>query len=516
MSLIGPVGRRRPRARIAIGFLYLALCIGAITTLYPFALMISTGLKGPTDQADSRLVPAYLVDNHVLLNKYVDDKYAGDKFDIASSRTGGTASASDLERYRAFLMQLPPDRWLAGFKNAPNQVTGRLTLLYHDWLRKRYRSIDTLNRAYLEENVGFQTVNTPAELMDRADWKPALGSKWQEWIAFKQGLPAEFRVPIRSQWLWQKFLASKFKNQFTLVPQPIAGNAKTFEEIELPGESTRPLALWIEFVAHQPARFRSDPVEEQWERFIGASRAMPIGAANASDLWSRAGPIRREFATRNYGYVLDYILLNGRAVWNTIVFCLLAIMTQLTVNPLAAYALSRYPVRQSGKILIFLLATMAFPTEVAMIPSFLLLKDLGLLNTFAALVLPGAASGYMIFLLKGFFDSLPQELFEAGSIDGAPEATMMLRIAFPLSRPVFGYIALLAFMGAYGAFIYAYLVAQDQRIWTLMVWIYQLQSGGAPKAVVMAALTVAAVPTLVVFLCTQRVIMRGIVLPGER
>jgi multiple sugar transport system permease protein len=145
-----------------------------------------------------------------------------------------------------------------------------------------------------------------------------------------------------------------------------------------------------------------------------------------------------------------------------------------------------------------------------------LLKDLGLLNTFAALVLPGAASGFMIFLLKGFFDSLPQELFEAASIDGAPETTMMLKIAFPLSRPVLGYLALLAFMGSYGAFIYAYLVAQDQRIWTLMVWIYQLQSGGAPKAVIMAALTLAALPTLVVFLCTQRVIMRGIVLPGER
>ncbi|MFQ3668692.1 MAG: ABC transporter permease subunit, partial [Fimbriimonadaceae bacterium] len=164
---------------------------------------------------------------------------------------------------------------------------------------------------------------------------------------------------------------------------------------------------------------------------------------------------------------------------------------------------------------IFLLATMAFPAEVAMIPSFLLLKDLGLLNTFAALVLPTAASGYMIFLLKGFFDSLPQELFEAGQLDGAREVTMMTRIALPLSKPVLGYLALTAFMGAYGAFMYAFLVCQDQRIWTLMVWIYQLQLV-APRSVVMAALTLAAIPTLIVFLSAQRVIMRGIVLPGER
>lgn len=242
---------------------------------------------------------------------------------------------------------------------------------------------------------------------------------------------------------------------------------------------------------------------------------MPVAAYEASIVAKEAGAIRTEFATRNYAYVLDYILINGRAVFNTALFCLLAIATQLTVNPLAAYALSRYPIRQSGQILIFLLATMAFPAEVAMIPSFLLLKDLGLLNTFAALVLPTAASGYMIFLLKGFFDSLPQELFEAGSLDGAKESTMMFRIALPLSKPVLGYLSLLAFMGAYGAFIYAFLVAQDQRIWTLMVWIYQLQNT-APKSVMMAALTLAAIPTLVVFLLAQNAITRGIVLPGER
>ena len=92
---------------------------------------------------------------------------------------------------------------------------------------------------------------------------------------------------------------------------------------------------------------------------------------------------------------------------------------------------------------------------------------------------------------------------------------MMRKIAFPLSRPVFGYLALLAFMGAYGTFIYAFLIVQDQKMWTLMVWLYQLQLI-APKTVTMAALTVAALPTLIVFLCAQNVIMRGIVLPGEK
>jgi multiple sugar transport system permease protein len=121
----------------------------------------------------------------------------------------------------------------------------------------------------------------------------------------------------------------------------------------------------------------------------------------------------------------------------------------------------------------------------------------------------------MIYLLKGFFDSLPQELYESGQLDGAKEITMMWKIAFPLSRPVLGYLALVAFMGAYGAFLFAFLIAQDRSMWTLMVSMYQLQLV-APKAVVMAGLTIAALPTLLVFLAAQRVILRGIVLPGER
>jgi len=524
MSLIGPVGRKRPRARIALAMLYLVICAGAITTLYPFGLMISTGLKGPTDQSDSHLIPKYLVDNDELQSKYDQDKYAGDAFLVASSKVGSNASSSDIEKYRSFLMQLPPAYWEAGFKNAPSQVTGKLQNRYHVWLRQRYRSVDALNRVYVEENVGFQTVGVPAELFDRKEWKPTPGPKWTEWLEFKATLPADYRIPVRTQWLWQKFLAAKFKNQFNALPSGYGGKASRFEELDVPlpaivhmDPTLLPLYLG-EFQNWEPARFLASSVEGQWMLFNRSTDpiSMPVAAFDKLHVQTNSGAIRREFAGRNYGYVLDYILLNGRAVWNTLLFCFLAIVTQLTVNPLAAYALSRYPVKQSGKILIFLLATMAFPAEVAMIPSFLLLKDLGLLNTFAALVLPGAASGYMIFLLKGFFDSLPQELFEAGSLDGAKETTMMTRIALPMCRPVFGYLALLAFMGAYGSFIYAFLVAQDQRVWTLMVWIYQLQASGAPSAVVMAALTLAAIPTLLVFLCAQGVIMRGIVLPGER
>ena len=141
---------------------------------------------------------------------------------------------------------------------------------------------------------------------------------------------------------------------------------------------------------------------------------------------AHAGALRRDFVTRNYSLVMQYVLLHGRAVWVTVIFCLLAILTTLLVNPLCAYALSRYNLSYGNAVLLFLLATMSFPGEISLIQNFLLLKQFSLLNTYAALILPGAASGYSIFLMKGFFDSLPRELYEAGTIGRGERAADVL------------------------------------------------------------------------------------------
>ncbi|OPZ22586.1 MAG: Methionine--tRNA ligase [candidate division BRC1 bacterium ADurb.BinA364] len=217
----------------------------------------------------------------------------------------------------------------------------------------------------------------------------------------------------------------------------------------------------------------------------------------------------------NYRRVLEFIALKGYALRNTIILVTLAILAALTVNPMAAYALSRYSMRQSHKILIFLLATMAFPHEVAMIPNFLMLRDLNLLNTFAALVLPGLANGFAIFLLKGFFDSLPRELYEAAQVDGASEFRTFLTITLPLTKPILAVIALNAFVQAYSSFMWAFVVCQKQSMWTLMVWLFQFQQSNAPTLphLVMASICVACVPTLIVFLFCQRIILRGIIIP---
>ena len=504
---------------------YGLLSLGALTTLYPFATMVTTGFKGPTDQDDGKLVPAFWTDESALAQKYLQEKYAGDLSMVKSYSIGAEASQDELGQYKAMLMSLGPEQWTAGFRNPPNNVTGRLQMRYQAWLRTRFdNDIEALNQAYSELDGGFQTVVPPNEQYFRADWHPEQDAKWKDWLEFKKTLPAEFRIPVRVERIWQEWLRSKYAGQIDDVPDTVRQGADSFEEIPYP--ETRMMGLsapWDdllgEFLADGlPPAYKVDEgglltPEQLWSEV--SHKPLPVRAFDLSVLHANEPTIKAEMSTRNYRYVLDYIAINGRALWNTAIFCGLAVLVQLTVNPLAAYALSRFPMKATARVLLLLLATMAFPAEVAMIPQFLLLKHLGMLNTFAALVLPTAANGYMIFLLKGFFDSLPKEVFESGQIDGAGEWRMMLRLAMPLSKPVLGYMGLLAFMGAYSAFMYAFVVAQDRHIWTLMVFIYQLQQI-APKSVMMAAVTLAAIPTIFVFLAAQRVIMRGIVIPGER
>lgn len=246
-----------------------------------------------------------------------------------------------------------------------------------------------------------------------------------------------------------------------------------------------------------------------------AAMPFPAGAIDQGTFLERKGAIRKEFLTRNYAMALDQMLADARSLRNTLIYVLLSILFAVTVNPLAAYALSRFKPRFAHQMIMIFMLTMAFPAMVMGIPNFLMLKRLDLLNTFWALVLPAAADGYFIFLLKGFFDSLPRELYESASLDGAGEFRMFWQFTMYLSKPILAVIALGAFNAAYRNFLFAFLVCQDQSMWTLMVHIYELMQR-ASSGVGYAALVIAAIPTLAVFVFFQNIIIRGIVVPMEK
>ena len=216
----------------------------------------------------------------------------------------------------------------------------------------------------------------------------------------------------------------------------------------------------------------------------------------------------------NYRIIAEYLLLNARAVPVTLLLITLAILCTLTINPIAAYSMSRFNLKGQDKVILFMLATMAFPAMVSAIPAYLLMRDLGLLNTFFALVLPGAANGMAIFILKGFFDSLPQELFEAAAIDGASEFQIFRIVAMPLVKPILAINALSAFIAAYNGWEWALIICQDKSMWTIAVWLYQASTWwNTTPWIVSAGFVIASIPTMIVFLSCQKMILRGIIIP---
>ncbi|MGC4044652.1 MAG: ABC transporter permease subunit [Armatimonas sp.] len=538
---IGRIGRGTWRVRAGLALLYTILTVGAITTLYPFALMLSTATKSQSDYNDYRptaLIPPYWHDDAALYTKYLEDRYANNLDDLNAAHEADYAkvtdakppSSADTKAWDDFVVSLPANYKKAGFgehENAPS----KLMLLYRERLRQQFGTIEKLNVAWTEENQSFDAVAPPPENLNLRAWTPDLTRpKVRDWEQFKAGLPPIFLVAGRSDIPWQRFLKEErdiADPKGRILPRtappvgPERANWEAFVRKKLP---LRLIALSVpvptgmskaDFVAGPCplSAISADTTENLWRAKMGANTPVPQAASDLAYVKAHANELRSEFATRNFRAVFGYIFLHGRAVGNTILFCVLAILGALIVNPLCAYALSRYNLPYGYQILVFLLATMAFPAEVAMIPNFLMLKQLGMLNTFWALLLPGLASGYSIFLLKGFFDSLPKELYEAGILDGASELAMFSRITLPLSLPIFSVIALQSFTASYGAFLFALVVCQDERMWTLMVWLYNLQAT-APQYVIMAALTLAALPTLLVFLAAQKVILRGIVLPS--
>lgn len=344
---------------------------------------------------------------------------------------------------------------------------------------------------------------------------------------------------------FQKFLQDRFPS-IDYLNRVLAGTGQTWDPVSkwsdiklTPTVPGGPLGrVWMDFlrtnVPVEQWRIRDTLPEQAFQKFAlkrhGSLKAInnaygmdlasveqlgiPFGQALLVTFDNKQSAFMLDNLFGNYVAVIDYLIHRGLAVRNTVILVCLAIFIALTVNPLAAYALSRFRLRGSDKIIIFCLATMAFPAAVAAIPGFLLLRDLGLLNTFAALVLPGAANGMTIFLLKGFFDSLPQELYEAATIDGAPEWLIFIRVSLPLVKPILAVGMLNAFIAAYNGWEWAIIVAQDPKIWTIAVWTYQFSQTltGAPY-VVMASFIVNSIPVLLVFLFCQKIILRGIILP---
>jgi multiple sugar transport system permease protein len=244
----------------------------------------------------------------------------------------------------------------------------------------------------------------------------------------------------------------------------------------------------------------------------------PYKDVDLLEFYRGKGSIRMAFLWRNGIGAIRLAVLQGRALLNTAILCLLSVAGALIVNPLAAYALSRFRRVLSHRVHFLLLVTAAFPAILTMVPNFFLLRGLGLLNTYWAVVFPTMASGLGILLLKSYFDRIPPELYETARLDGAGEFRTFTHVCLPLSRPILAIVALQTFVFSYGRFLWPLLTCQKEKMWPLMVWLYQLElrHGADSPQLVMAALLIAALPLVTVYILCQRAMSRGISLPSFR
>ncbi|MEV4510461.1 carbohydrate ABC transporter permease [Dactylosporangium sp. NPDC049525] len=206
----------------------------------------------------------------------------------------------------------------------------------------------------------------------------------------------------------------------------------------------------------------------------------------------------------------------GRYLLNTAFYAVGGWLFQLTVDVAAAYALSKLRPRLGKLILGGMLASLMLPAAALLVPSYLTVADvpllhLNLLNTPWALWLPGAANAFNIYVLKRFFDQIPDELLDSAGIDGAGRLRMLWHVVLPLSRPVLAVVSIFAIIGAWKDFLWPLLVLPDPGAQTISVALSRLAFNGyvTPNEM-FAGLAIASIPMVVVFAVFQRSILSGL------
>ncbi|MER7952518.1 carbohydrate ABC transporter permease [Streptomyces sp. NPDC096079] len=223
------------------------------------------------------------------------------------------------------------------------------------------------------------------------------------------------------------------------------------------------------------------------------------------------------FTPENYTRAWEVMDL-ATLLFNTLYYAFGALAFQLVLDVAAAYSLSKLRPVLGKAVLGMMLATLMIPATVLVVPQYLTVLDVpiverNLLNSPWAIWLPSVTNAFNIFLLKRFFDSIPKDLLDAASIDGAGPLRILRSIVLPISRPILGVVSIFAVVGVWKDFLWPMLTLPDPGKQTLNVGIYSL-SNGVPVNILIAALTIAALPTLVVFLIFQRNIMSGLTAGG--
>lgn len=226
--------------------------------------------------------------------------------------------------------------------------------------------------------------------------------------------------------------------------------------------------------------------------------------------------IPRTFTLDNYNKIFNNRTTPiGRWFLNSIILGVITTGLTLIIDSLAAYAYAR--LEFPGRKLIFglLLATLFLPGVMFLVPNFITVFRLGLLNTFPGVFLPALAGVFGVFFLRQFFETIPKELEEAAHIDGANTFQTFWQVVLPLARPALATLAVITFLASWNDFLWPLLILQERTLQTLPPGLRTLQGAYTSEyGQMMAGAAIAAVPVLVIYIFAQRYIVESVATTG--
>lgn len=206
-------------------------------------------------------------------------------------------------------------------------------------------------------------------------------------------------------------------------------------------------------------------------------------------------------------------------VLNSVIVIGFAMIAQVILCSICAFVISRQLSEWASKaVLLFFLGGMMIPFASIMIPQLIMYRAMGAYNNYAALLLPFLYPyGFYVYLYKGFFDQIPGSYFEAASLDGAGSLYLYSKICMPLSKPIISLIALQTFIGNWNDFFWAWLVTEDQKLWTLNVALYNISNNAGTKQNALMGLAVVTVtPVILLSILFSKQLKQSIVASGVK
>lgn len=204
-----------------------------------------------------------------------------------------------------------------------------------------------------------------------------------------------------------------------------------------------------------------------------------------------------------------------RYFFNSLVVSVGVTLVSLFINSMAGYAFAKYKFAGEKNLFKLLLSFMIVPAQVTMLPLFLMLKYMGLINTYLAVIIPGMASVFGIFLIRQYLLAIPDSLIEAAKIDGASDFQIYFTLILPLAKPILITLAIFTFMGTWNDFLWPLIVMTNDSMYTLPVALANLMGEhNQDTELMMAGSVVTIIPVILVFLSLQKYYIEGIMLGG--